>query len=102
MAFFTLNKAKLYKKLTITLVFEKNANFLTKIGRKSPKIVIITSAPGRNSWWSFSVLLCLANLCCQEVSKSIRKNSLPVDFLLRFSFSPGLPDGVFSNHLGKF
>jgi hypothetical protein len=34
LAFFTQNKAKLCKNLTITLVFEKNANFSTKIADK--------------------------------------------------------------------
>jgi hypothetical protein len=38
LAFLTQNKAKLYNILIITLVFEKNANFLSKI-------VIITSTP---------------------------------------------------------
>jgi hypothetical protein len=39
LAFLAQNKAKLFKNLIITLVFEKNAVF-------SPKIVIITSVPG--------------------------------------------------------
>jgi hypothetical protein len=38
------------KKMIITLVFEKNANFFAKNGRKSHKIVIITSTPGRTQW----------------------------------------------------
>jgi hypothetical protein len=42
MAFLTQNKAKLCKKLIITLVFEKNAFFC----QKSQKIVIITSTTG--------------------------------------------------------
>jgi hypothetical protein len=46
LAFLTRNKAKLCKKLIITLVFEKNANFFAENVRKSPKIVIITSTPG--------------------------------------------------------
>jgi hypothetical protein len=46
LAFLTQNKAKLWKILIITLVFEKNANFFAKNCRKSPKIVIITSTPG--------------------------------------------------------
>jgi hypothetical protein len=40
LAFLTQNKAQLCKILIITLVFEKNANFLL---RKLSKIVIITS-----------------------------------------------------------
>jgi hypothetical protein len=47
LAFITQNKAKLCKNLIMTLVFEKNANFFAKNGRKSHKIVIITSTPGR-------------------------------------------------------
>jgi hypothetical protein len=46
LAFLTQNKAKLYKNLIITLVFEKNANFFAEICQKSQKIVIITSTPG--------------------------------------------------------
>jgi hypothetical protein len=38
MAFFTQNKAKLRKSLIITLVFEKNANFLPKIGKNRRKL----------------------------------------------------------------
>jgi hypothetical protein len=45
LAFFTQNKAKLFKILIITLVFEKNANFFTEKCRKSQKIVIITLTP---------------------------------------------------------
>jgi phosphoserine phosphatase len=45
LAFLTQIKAKLCKKLIITLVFEKNANFFVENGRKSQKIVIITSTP---------------------------------------------------------
>jgi hypothetical protein len=44
MAFLTQNK--LCKILIITLVLEKNANFLTENCQKSQKIVIITSTPG--------------------------------------------------------
>jgi hypothetical protein len=47
LAFLTQNKAKLFKHLIITLVFEKNANFFAENGRKSQKIVIITSTPGK-------------------------------------------------------
>jgi hypothetical protein len=46
MAFLTQNKAKFWKNLIITLVFEKNANFFVENGRKSQKNVIITSTPG--------------------------------------------------------
>jgi predicted secreted acid phosphatase len=35
MAFLTQNKAKLFKNVIITLVFEKNANFLQKMGKNS-------------------------------------------------------------------
>jgi hypothetical protein len=45
MAFFTQNKAKLFKILIITLFFEKNAIFSTENGRKLQKIVIIASTP---------------------------------------------------------
>jgi hypothetical protein len=44
--FFTQNKAKLCKKLIITLVFEKNSNFFAENCQKSQKIVTITSTPG--------------------------------------------------------
>jgi hypothetical protein len=33
LVFFAQNKAKLFKNWIITLVFEKNANFLPKIGK---------------------------------------------------------------------
>jgi hypothetical protein len=46
LAFFAQNKAKLCKNRTITLVFEKNANYFAENCRKSQKIVIITSTPG--------------------------------------------------------
>jgi hypothetical protein len=45
MAFLTQRKAKFLKKLIITLVFKKNANFFAEIWEKSQKIVIITSTP---------------------------------------------------------
>jgi hypothetical protein len=41
--FFTQNKAKLYKKWIIALVFEKNSYFFAENCRKSQEIVIITS-----------------------------------------------------------
>jgi hypothetical protein len=44
MSFLTQNKAN-FKKLIITLVFEKNANFFAQNCQKSQKIVIITSVP---------------------------------------------------------
>jgi hypothetical protein len=44
---FVSNKAKLFKNVIISLVFEKNANFCAENCRKSQKIVIITSIPGR-------------------------------------------------------
>jgi hypothetical protein len=47
LAFLTQNNSKLCKILIITLVFEKNAIFSPKIVKKSQKIVIITSTPGR-------------------------------------------------------
>jgi hypothetical protein len=46
LVFLTQNKAKLCKIWIITLIFEKNANFFVENGRKSQKIVIITSTPG--------------------------------------------------------
>jgi hypothetical protein len=45
LAFLTQNKAKLYKILIITLVFEKKRHFLAENWKKSPKNVIITSTP---------------------------------------------------------
>jgi hypothetical protein len=51
--FFTQNKAKLFKILSITLGFEKNANFFAENCRKSQKIVIITSTPGWPDWTNF-------------------------------------------------
>jgi hypothetical protein len=45
LAFLTPNKAKLFKNLLITLVFENNANFFAENYRKSQKIVIRTSTP---------------------------------------------------------
>jgi hypothetical protein len=47
LAFLTQNKAKFWKKLIITLVFEKNANFFAENWVKSQKIVIITLTPGK-------------------------------------------------------
>jgi hypothetical protein len=47
LAFLTENKAKLCKILIITLVCEKNANFFAENCRKSQKIVIMTSTPGK-------------------------------------------------------
>jgi hypothetical protein len=38
LAFLTQDKAKLCKILIITLVFEKNANFLPKIGKNRRKL----------------------------------------------------------------
>jgi hypothetical protein len=43
--FFTQNKAKLCKKLIITSVFEKNANFFAENWQKLPKLAIITLTP---------------------------------------------------------
>jgi predicted dinucleotide-binding enzyme len=45
LAFLTRNKAKLCKILIITLIFDKNANFVAENSQKSQKIVIITSVP---------------------------------------------------------
>jgi hypothetical protein len=50
LAFLTPNKVKLLKILIITLVFEKNANLFSENCQKSQKFVIITSAPGANSF----------------------------------------------------
>jgi hypothetical protein len=47
LAFLAQSKAKFCKNLSITLVFEKNAIFFAENCRKSQKIVIITSTPGR-------------------------------------------------------
>jgi hypothetical protein len=48
MAFLAQNKAKLYKNLIITLVFENNAKYFAENWQKSQKIVIITSTPGQS------------------------------------------------------
>jgi hypothetical protein len=42
----TQNKANFFKKLIITLVFKKNANFFAENWENAQKIVIITSTPG--------------------------------------------------------
>jgi hypothetical protein len=46
LAFLTQNKAKSFKHLIATLVFEKNAIFSPEIVRKSQKIAIVASTPG--------------------------------------------------------
>jgi hypothetical protein len=43
--FFAQTAANFCKNLIITLIFEKNANFVAENWQKSPKIVIITSTP---------------------------------------------------------
>jgi hypothetical protein len=48
-AFFTHSKGNFAKKVIITLVFEKNANFFAENWEKSQKIVIITSVPGHTA-----------------------------------------------------
>jgi hypothetical protein len=71
LAFFTKKQSKIFKKLIITLVFEKNANFLQKIGKnwqKLAKIVIITSTLGCPDEFFFK--------CCPKCS--------PAHFLGRF------------------
>jgi hypothetical protein len=45
LAFLAQSTASFCKKLIITSVFEKNANFLAENWQKSQKIVIITSTP---------------------------------------------------------
>jgi hypothetical protein len=69
LAFLTQNKAKLCKKLIITLVFEKNVNFFAENWQKLAKIVIITSTPGwilthhllfwRRTRWAHAAILVL-------------------------------------------
>jgi hypothetical protein len=59
LAFLTHNKAKFCKKFIITLVFEKNANFFAENWQKSPKIVIITSTPGKVVFTRNTNLFCL-------------------------------------------
>jgi hypothetical protein len=49
LAFFALNKAKLFNNWNITLVFEKNAIFSAENCQKSQKTVIISSTPDRGS-----------------------------------------------------
>jgi hypothetical protein len=51
MAFLTQNKAKFWKNLITTLVFNKNANIFAENWDKSQKIVIITSTPDAIFWW---------------------------------------------------
>jgi hypothetical protein len=51
LAFLTRNKDKFWKKLIITLVFKRNANFFAENCEKSQKIVIITSTPGSCILW---------------------------------------------------
>jgi hypothetical protein len=53
LAFFVQTTASFCKNVIITLVFQKNANFLAENWRKSPKIVIITSPP-EDRGFSFS------------------------------------------------
>jgi hypothetical protein len=45
LAFLTQNKASFWKKLILTLVFKKNANFFAENWEESQKIVIVTSTP---------------------------------------------------------
>jgi hypothetical protein len=45
LAFFAHTIASFFENLIITLVFEKNANFLAENWQKLQKIVIITSTP---------------------------------------------------------
>jgi hypothetical protein len=55
LAFLTQNKAKLYKILIISLVFEKNANFFAENCQKSQKIVILIFLPKNLAkiYWRF-------------------------------------------------
>jgi purine nucleoside permease len=46
LAFFAQDTAIFLRKLIITSVFDKNANFFSENWQKSQKIVIITSTPG--------------------------------------------------------
>jgi hypothetical protein len=62
LAFLTQNKAKFWKKFTITLVFKKNANFFAENWGKSQKIVIITSTPERPDWANFRPWAFIRNL----------------------------------------
>jgi hypothetical protein len=49
LAFLTQNKAKFWKKMIITFVFDKNAYFFAENCQKTQRIVIITSTPGHPS-----------------------------------------------------
>jgi hypothetical protein len=51
---FYSKQTQILKKLIITLVFKKNANFFAQNWEKSQKIVIITSAP---DWANFCQLV---------------------------------------------
>jgi hypothetical protein len=75
-AFLTQNKAKLCKILSITLVFEKKANFLTKIVENRRKIVIITSTPGVKSYYPIALSLWRKNLSFREYRQ--KRHSLTV------------------------
>jgi hypothetical protein len=95
-AFLTQKKLNFEKKLIITLVFKKNANFFAENWEKSQKIVIITSTPGHPDCRSIcagngfsSCLECQKNVC----KKGIRANSVQRAKLKRRA---GLPD--FSRH----
>jgi hypothetical protein len=46
LAFFAQTVTSFCKNMTITLAFEKNANFFEENWQTSQKIVIITSTPG--------------------------------------------------------
>jgi hypothetical protein len=79
---FDSKQSKFLKKLIITLVFKKNANFFAKNWEKSQKIVIITSTPGLSRymyvhnptsvrWVSLGILVLMVRLN-QQYHGSVR------------------------------
>jgi hypothetical protein len=84
--FLTRNKAKLCKILNITLVHEKNAIFFAENGRKSQKIVIITSTPEMKSHVCKLRKACLHeqwNCVAQHQATQTRKKSYRCSATLR-------------------
>jgi LPS sulfotransferase NodH len=81
----TQNKTKLFKKLIITLVFEKKTPIFAKNDPKSQKILIITSTPGHPAAKTFiqDLFVCVyflfirndGLLSCLEISEGDRTRS---------------------------
>jgi hypothetical protein len=91
LASFAQTAATFCKNLIITLVFEKNAIFSPKIGKKSPKIVIITSTPAHI--WSFPLQYFEFFTNFQEHQKLLTVNTRDGELSAHFfclAFSSGL------------